>query len=175
MDALRRNFFDLFSLPATFELDAAALDSAWRALQGAVHPDRHAGAPESQRRMAMQMAARVNEAVRTLRDPCRRAEYLCALNGVSIEAESNTAMPGDFLVQQMQWREELDEARQAADSQALEALGVALRSERDALLARIGEAIDARADYESAAGLVRQLMFLDRFGAGIDAAEAADG
>lgn len=175
MDALRRNYFELFSLPATFELDEAALDSAWLALQRAVHPDRHAGAPDSQRRMAMQMAARVNEAVRTLRDSCRRAEYLCELNGVSIEAESNTAMPGDFLMQQMQWREDLDEAMRAGDARALEALGVALRTEREALLERIGNAIDARADFESAAALVRQLMFLDRFGAGIDAAEAADG
>jgi len=152
MDALRRNFFDLFSLPATFELDEAALDCAWRALQGAVHPDRHAGAPESQRRMAMQKAARVNEAVRTLRDPCRRAECLCVLNGISIEAESNTAMPGDFLIRQMQWREDLDEAMQAGDAHAL----------------------DARADFQGAVGLVRQLMFVDRFGAGIDAAEAAE-
>ncbi|MCM5568902.1 Fe-S protein assembly co-chaperone HscB [Burkholderiaceae bacterium FT117] len=172
MEALRRNYFELFSLPASFALDPPALESAWRALQGAVHPDRHAGAPESQRRLAMQLAAHVNEAVRTLRDPCRRAEYLCALNGVSVEAESNTSMPAAFLMQQMDWRERLEEARDAGDEVGLQALRVELGNERERLLEGLADAIDRRGEFVAAAGLVRQLMFVERFGQGIDSMDS---
>jgi molecular chaperone HscB len=176
MQALQRNHFELFGLPERFGLDAAGLDGAWRALQSAVHPDRHAAASDHQRRLALQLATQVNEAVRTLRDPCRRAQYLCSLRGVSVEAESNTAMPTDFLMRQMDWRERLQEARDApggqADEAAIDALRTELRTERERLLTAIGEAIDVRSDFDEAAARVRQLMFVERFGADLDSLDS---
>lgn len=171
MSSLTKTHFELFGLPAVFGLDRPALDAAYRSVQGAVHPDRHAAGSDTDRRIAMQMAAQANEAYRTLRDPALRAGYLCGLRGVDVAIESNTAMPTDFLMQQMEWRERLDDAVAARDLAALEPLRDELGGMRGALLAALSEALDARDDTQAAAGLVRRLMFLDRFSTGIDAAE----
>ncbi|MGE3864939.1 MAG: Fe-S protein assembly co-chaperone HscB [Burkholderiaceae bacterium] len=166
-----RNYFELFSLPAAFRLDERALERAFRDVQSTVHPDRFAAAPEQQRRLAMQMATLVNEAYRVLRDPARRAEYLCATNGVSLQAESNTAMPADFLIEQMQWREQLDEAKAARDQAALDGLRAGLQRQRAQLIDELAAALDDRRDFDEAADLVRRLMFIDRFGSDVDLAE----
>ena len=102
--------FDIFGIAPRHALDRAALDDRWRALQADVHPDRFATDPVAGQRVAMQWAVRVNEAYQRLRDPVKRAAYLCELNGVPIDAETNTAMPTEFLVQQLEWREALAEA-----------------------------------------------------------------
>ena len=108
-----QNHFDLFHLPARFTLDMGALDAAYRDVQGQVHPDRFVNATDAEKRVAMQWATRANEAYQTLKNPQKRARYLCELNGVDLQTESNTAMPMAFLMQQMEWREELGEARAA--------------------------------------------------------------
>ena len=117
-----QNHFDLFQLPARFALDMGALDAAYRDVQGRVHPDRFVNATDAEKRVAMQWATRANEAYQTLKNPQKRAQYLCELNGVDLQTESNTAMPMDFLMQQMEWREALGEARADKDIDALEAL-----------------------------------------------------
>ena len=157
-----QNHFDLFQLPATFALDMGALDAAYRDVQGRVHPDRFINATDAEKRVAMQWATRANEAYQTLRNPQKRAQYLCELNGVDLNTESNTAMPMDFLMQQMEWREALGEARAAKDSDALDALDEQVKQERKARLAQVGTQLDA-GDFEHAAQGVRALMFLDKF------------
>ena len=157
-----QNHFDLFQLPATFALDMGALDTAYRDVQGRVHPDRFINATDAEKRVAMQWATRANEAYQTLRSPQKRAQYLCELNGVDLNTESNTAMPMDFLMQQMEWREALGEARAAKDSDALDALDEQVKQERKARLALVGTQLDA-GDFETAAQGVRALMFLDKF------------
>ena len=102
--ALAKNHFSLFGLPQAFAIDPAALDSAYRAVQAEVHPDRFAGANDAERRRAVQFSAQVNEAYQTLRAPLARARYLLGLKGIDVGAESNTAMPADFLMAQMEWR-----------------------------------------------------------------------
>ncbi|HEV7815887.1 MAG TPA: Fe-S protein assembly co-chaperone HscB, partial [Janthinobacterium sp.] len=108
-------------------------------------------------------ATRANEAYQTLRNPQKRAHYLCELNGVDLQTESNTAMPMDFLMQQMEWREELGEARAGKDMDALEALDGQLKRERKGRLADVGKQLDA-GDFTQAAQGVRALMFLEKFG-----------
>src|SRR5213083_3454247 len=93
--------FELFDLPRRFEQDRAVLDERWRALQAEVHPDRFAAEGQAAQRVAMQWAVRVNEAYQRLKDPLKRAAYLCELAGTPIGAEDNTAMPVDFLERQM--------------------------------------------------------------------------
>ena len=171
MSVFDSSHFALLGLPETFAIDAPALESAWRRLQGAVHPDRHVQGSDTDRRLALQRATQVNEAYRVLRDPQRRAAYLCALRGVDLHVESNTTMPPAFLMQQMEWREALADARQARDESALDALRAELDAERDPLLARIGTALDARNDPAQAGEGVRQLMFLDRLSEEIDFAQ----
>jgi len=158
-----QNHFDLFQLPARFALDQSALDAAYRDVQSQVHPDRYINAGSAEKRVAMQWATRANEAYQTLKSPQKRAQYLCELNGVDLQTESNTAMPVSFLMQQMEWREELGEARAAKDADALDALDRQLRSERKSLLAQVEAQLDA-ADHINAAQSVRALMFLDKFG-----------
>lgn len=158
----RHDHFDLFGLPARFAIDEASLEQAYRRVQAQVHPDRFAAAGAAERRVAMQWAARANEAFRTLRSPLARAAYLCERHGQPIEAESNTAMPAGFLMQQMQWREELDEAR-GGDRQAALALAREVEARRQEVLARVASALDERHDYADAAAGVRELHFIDRF------------
>lgn len=164
-----QNHFELFHLPQRFAVDMAALDRAYREVQSQVHPDRFVNATDAEKRVAMQWATRANEAYQTLRNPFKRAAYLCELNGIDMQVESNTAMPRDFLMQQMEWREALEDARASKDLEALEELETELRTARKSKVERIGELLDAH-DYEEAAGGVRQLMFLEKFGAEVHAA-----
>ena len=153
--------FTLLGLPRTFALDRAQLDAAWKSLQARVHPDRFAAEGAASQRVAMQWAVRVNEAHQRLKDPLKRAAYLCELAGVPVNAENNTAMPGAFLMQQMQWREALEEAGSAADVEALQGDVLA---DRKARIARVTQLLDGTppADAASAAQEVRALMFIDR-------------
>lgn len=170
-----QNHFDLFQLPARFDVDMAALDAAYREIQGRVHPDRFVNALDADKRVAMQWATRANDAYQTLKNPQKRAQYLCELNGVDLQTESNTAMPMAFLMQQMEWREALGEARAAKDADALDALDKDVRMERSTLLAQVGKQLDA-GDFDAAAQGVRSLMFLDKFGGEVQYAyEAIEG
>lgn len=153
--------FELLGVPKRFALDRAVLDERRRALQTEVHPDRQAFADAAAKRLAMQWAARVNEAHRRLIDPLKRAGYLCELAGTPIGAEDNTAMSSDFLVRQMKWRETLDEASSPAD---VERLASEVDVERRAAYHRLEQAIDVERDFERAAREVRALMFVERFG-----------
>jgi molecular chaperone HscB len=164
-----QNHFDLFQLPARFAIDMGALDAAYRDVQGKVHPDRFVNATDAEKRVAMQWATRANEAYQTLRNPQKRAQYLCEQNGVDLKTESNTAMPMAFLMQQMEWRDALGEAKAGKDINALEALDAEVKADRKARLGEIGSQLDA-GDFEHAAQGVRALMFLEKFGEEVDRA-----
>lgn len=155
--------FALFGLPRRQLQDAALVDQRWRELQAATHPDRFAADGATAQRIALQWAARINQARQRLRDPLARAAYLCELAGVAIDAHSNTAMPPDFLVQQMQWRESLEEATGAAAMHELEDEVTAV--ERSAL-AELQSLLVEDADgmsLDKAAARVRAMMFVRRF------------
>ena len=156
--------FQLFDLPPRFALDMVALDDSYRSVQGQVHPDRFASGTAAENRVAMQWATQANEAYRTLKSPLKRAAYLCERAGFPIDAESNTSMPAEFLMQQLQWREALDDARASRDGRSLQALDDDTIAARDRLLGEIGRAIDVDSDHARAASLVRQLMFIEKFG-----------
>lgn len=157
--------FALLDLPRRFDLDRDAIDARWRALQAEVHPDRFVAQGAAAQRIASQWAVRINEAHRRLRDPLRRAAYLCELAGAPIEAESNTAMPVEFLQHQLGWRESLEEAGSPAELQALAAEVAAYRLQA---LAQLVRSIDEQADHAGAARQVRALMFVERFAADLE-------
>lgn len=152
--------FEIFGVPEAFAQDRALLDARWKALQANAHPDRFAADGAAAQRAAMQWAVRINEAYRRLKDPLLRATMLCEANGAAIDAHDNTAMPGAFLVEQMQWREALDDA---ADGNAVEALAEEVAERERAMLAELGDTIDRRRDWTAAALQVRALMFVVRF------------
>jgi molecular chaperone HscB len=155
------NDFLLFGLPVRFALDRADLDARWRELQRSVHPDKFAAEGAAAQRLAMQWAVRVNEAYRRLREPLSRASYLCGLRGAPIDAENNTAMPADFLMQQMAWREALDDARD--DTAVLAALDAEVGASEQTLLDEVAHLLDEENDAPAAAGRVRALMFIRKF------------
>jgi molecular chaperone HscB len=164
-----QNHFELFHLPQRFTVDLTALDQAYRDVQNQVHPDKFSNATDTEKRVAMQWATRANEAYTTLRNPFRRAAYLCELNGIDLQTESNTAMPRDFLMQQMEWREALEDAKGMKDIDALEQLDKEVRTARNEKTAQVGAQLDAN-DFTAASEGVRQLMFLEKFGDEIKAA-----
>lgn len=157
--------FELFGLPRRHALDLRALDERWKALQAEVHPDRHASGGAAAQRLAMQWSVRVNEAYRRLKDPVARAAYLCALHGAAVDVHDNTAMPQDFLVQQMQWREALDDAQALRD---IEALADDVAAERRRRLAELAATLDQRRDWAAAAQQVKALMFIERFASQVE-------
>ena len=162
-----KNPFELFGLTPAYALDLEHLERAYRDIQSKVHPDRFAHAGDAERRASMQMTTQVNEAYRILKSPVLRAKYLLELNGVDVAFETNTAMPKDFLAQQMELRERLEEARDAA---TLDALREELLAQRSDLEREIARHIDCERHFSGASDLVRKLRFLERFGEEIDSA-----
>jgi molecular chaperone HscB len=158
---LQSSDFELFGLPERFAQERAVVDARWKELQREAHPDKFAAQGPAAQRVAMQWSVRINEAYQRLKDPLKRAAYLCELRGAPINAENNTAMPADFLMEQMAWREALDEADSEGD---LDVLDKKLNRARADVLGRIERLLDEQNDAASAALQVRTLMFIERFG-----------
>lgn len=158
---LQSNDFAIFGLPQQFAQDRSAIDEAWKRLQAQTHPDKFAADGAAAQRLAMQWSVRINEAYQRLKNPLKRAAYLCTLAGVDVDAERNTAMPTDFLMQQMQWREALDDA--GRDEDALQALHDEARLWQKNALERCAALLDDEKNPTLAAGVVRQLLFVEKF------------
>ena len=164
---LQSTDFELLGKPAQFAQDRAAIDAGWKALQREAHPDRFTAQGAAAQRVAMQWSVRINEAYQRLKDPLKRAAYLCELAGAAINAHSNTAMPGAFLVQQMQWRESLEDATSGAE---LEQLRQTVQASQADLVQQCAQALDVAHDYAAAVQAVRALLFLDKFALDLDRA-----
>ena len=162
---LQSTDFELFGVPPRFAQDLPALDARWKELQRQVHPDRFAAQGAAAQRVAAQWSARINQAYRRLKDAQQRAAYLCELHGEPLRAESNTAMPADFLLHQMALREQLDEAAGAADLERIASESASIQRE---LLQKIEHQMDVADDWRGAAQSVRALMFLDKLAADIE-------
>ena len=163
--SLSSSDFELFGVPARFAQDRTAIDARWKDLQREAHPDKFAAQGAAAQRHAMQWSVRINEAYQRLKDPLRRAAYLCELGGTPVNAESNTAMPAQFLMQQMEWRETLDDAGSEAE---IDALHTEVMAARQQVLDQCAQALDVQQDLTQAVSLVRSLMFIERFSADID-------
>ncbi|MGB7503072.1 MAG: Fe-S protein assembly co-chaperone HscB [Azonexus sp.] len=169
----RADHFALFGLNRGFRLDLSDLDSRYRDIQAQVHPDRFVHAGEAERRISMQWATHANEAYQTLKKPLERAKYMLHLAGHDIQAETNTAMPADFLMEQMEWREAVVEARNGGDHHELEHLHNRLRGDINGRYVELGELLDDAGDFHGATDRVRRLMFLKKLLHEIDDALAS--
>ena len=157
---LQDDDFELFGLDRQFDQDRASVDARWKDLQRDAHPDKFAAQGAAAQRIAMQWSVRINEAYQRLKDPIKRAAYLCELAGFPINAHSNTAMPAGFLMQQMEWREALDVAR---GLEPLEELAETVQHSKEQMLHQCAVLLDDQQDYAAAVGLVRTLMFIEKF------------
>jgi len=167
-----QDHFALLGLAPAFAIDGERLDQAYRALQTEFHPDRFAHAGEAEQRLAMQWSTRINEAYQTLKSPFSRAKYLLELQGIQAMDANNTAMPAEFLVQQMEWRESLMSTVATADYPGLQALEKATKAEADRLLGELAADLDERRDYLAASETLRKYRFLEKLLADIDNAYA---
>ena len=167
MISLQASDFELFGLPTAFELDRSQIDLQWKSLQREAHPDRFASEGAAAQRIAMQWSVRINEAYNRLKDPLKRAAYLCELNGAAVNAENNTNMPSAFLMQQMEWREALDDCKALKSNDAKDKALEKLLDEVDAshaqALKQIAKLIDVEHNFPAAVGQVRALMFIEKF------------
>jgi molecular chaperone HscB len=170
-DRLNADFFTLLGLPRAFPLDVTELDARFRELQREVHPDRFAAADDASRRASMMLATQINAAYQTLRSPLKRATYLLELAGIDVGAESNTAMSPEFLMHQMLWREQLDEARAEGDAAALAGLQADIDQAVGDAYERLAGALAAGSEIPVAVETVRQLMFLEKLHQSIDDAQ----
>jgi len=163
---LQSSDFELFGLPQQFAQDRVAIDARWKELQREAHPDKFAAQGAAAQRVAMQWSVRINEAYQRLKDPLKRAAYLCELQGVPVNAENNTAMPAEFLMQQMEWREALDDV---ASSEDLDDISDQITRSRREMLQKCEQLLDVAHDYPGAVAQVRALMFVERFARDIEA------
>jgi molecular chaperone HscB len=164
-----KNYFELFGLAPAYALDLARLDGAYRDIQARIHPDKFAHAGAAERRASMQMTTQVNEAYRALKSPVRRAVYLLELNGIDVAFETDTAMPKDFLKRQMEFREQLEEAKSSSD---LDFIKKSLSEQKGEIEKLVAEQIDSKKSFQDARPLVRKLMFFDRLAEEVEDAYA---
>ena len=166
---LQATDFELFEIPAQFALSEhgrSVLDAKWKDLQREAHPDKFAAQGAAAQRIAMQWSVRINEAYNRLKDPLKRATYLCELNGAPINAHTNTSMPPAFMMMQIEWREALEEAETSAELEEIEHQTANYKREQ---LSKIEQFIDIKHDFSAAANEVRALMFVARFVGEIEA------
>lgn len=154
-------YFTLFQLEPAFDIDAENLEQTYRALAARFHPDKFASASAFEQKQAVMMSSTVNEAYRTLKNPTDRAAYLLRQQGIDADAPEHTSFAPEFLMQQMEWRETLAEARGGQDQTALPALDKEISGAQQELWRDLREAF-RRQQYEDAAQLVRQGRFLDK-------------
>ncbi len=156
------NYFQLFELPETFAITLSALETPYRRIQASAHPDRYVTATPTEQRQSMQLATLANEAYLTLKHPAKRAEYLLRLKGIDSLNDSNTNMPADFLMQQMEWREALEDASMAKDTASLEGLFDEMQAEAKTLTELLTDLIDTKKNYPAASETTRKLVFIDK-------------
>jgi molecular chaperone HscB len=156
------NYFQLFALESAFSIDLNSLESNYRAIQSASHPDRFVTCTSAEKLQSMQTATLANEAYLTLKSPSLRAAYLLGLQGINATSETNTKMPHDFLMQQMEWREAMEDAKSAKNMGDLESLLTEMQVEAKALQDDLADLFDAKQDFAAATDATRKLIFIDK-------------
>ena len=160
------NAFEVFGLSPSVDLDVPALDARYRELSLKAHPDR---VPAERRLEAVQQTTSLNEAVKVLRDPARRALHLLALKGVDLERVS---MPMDFLERILEQREQLEVAKAKKDLPRARALAAEIGAESDVALGA-GQAALREGDLTKATAALAKVRYFTRFIEEVDALEEA--
>lgn len=159
---MTKNYFDFFGLQAKFAIDLPTLEASFRRIQAQVHPDKFATASSAERLQSMQTATLANEAYQTLKSPALRASYLLILQGINAISETNTVMPTDFLMKQMEWREQLEDAKHTKNLVAVEALEREFKNESKHLQMQFTTTYDEKSDFITATDIARKLIFIDK-------------
>ncbi len=154
------NFFTLLQLPEAFVIDLETLHQNYQSIQKDIHPDRFATFDDEAKLESIKKTAQVNDAYQTLKSPIRRAEYLLQLKGINIHDEKYTAVPQDFLMQQMEWREELETHK--LNKVALEKLAQDIQKNKNDMMNQLPSFFDDKNHLNDAIRVTRELNFIEK-------------
>lgn len=161
-DALSQNYFELFEIPVSYDVDVNQLQQRYRDLQKAVHPDKYASASSQERRISMQQTSLINQALHTLKHPVERAVYMLQLKGVDFTMDNETTMDAGFLMEQMEMREQLESIREQNDPlAALDRMSAENKSAMMAMADKFKQAYQLD-ELDDAREAVRKLQFLNK-------------
>ena len=165
------NPFALFDLPVVFQVDSALLNERYLALQKSLHPDNFSAASAQEQRLAIQKSAEINDALRILKDPIARADSIIALNtGETENPEEKSNNDIDFLMQQMEWRETLENIENRKDTDELTAFAQEINQIRHAILSELSTALDAQ-QWDIARAITDKLRFIKKLQTEIERVE----
>ena len=165
------NPFALFDLPVAFQVDSALLNERYLALQKSLHPDNFSAASAQEQRLAIQKSAEINDALRILKDPIARADSIIALNtGETENPEEKSNNDIDFLMQQIEWRETLENIENRQDTDELTAFAQEINQIRHAILSELSTALDAQ-QWDIARAITDKLRFIKKLQAEIERVE----
>ena len=165
---LSQNYFELFGLPAAFDIDRARLQTEQRRLQATFHPDRHVTGSDRDRRMSVQVASWINQAYETLQDPVKRARYLLEIRGAEIPDDSATTSDTGFLMEQMELREQMEGCRDHAEGLELSHRLAEQLAQRGNELARAFVDALESGDLARATEASHKMQFIQRIQAQLD-------
>ena len=154
------NFFTLLQLPEAFDIDLETLHQNYQSIQKDIHPDRFATFDDEAKLESIKKTAQVNDAYQTLKSPIRRAEHLLQLKGINIHDEKYTAVPQDFLMQQMEWREELETYK--LNKVALEKLAQDIQKNKNDMMNQLPSFFDDKNYLNDAIRVTRELNFIEK-------------
>jgi molecular chaperone HscB len=161
-DILTSNFFELFELPVSYDVDLKKIQQHYMALQRLVHPDKYTSGTDQEKRLSMQQTSWINEAQATLKDPVARATYLLKLKGTDINIENETTMDAGFLMQQLEVRERLENIRNEKDPLgSLDQMSKELKSATEDMMKSFSEAYEAD-EIDDAREWIRKLQFMQK-------------
>lgn len=165
------NPFALFDLPVAFQVDSALLNERYLALQKSLHPDNFSAASAQEQRLAIQKSAEINDALRILKDPIARADSIIALNtGEQEDPEEKSNKDIGFLMQQMEWRETLENIENRKDTDELTAFAQEINQIRHAILSELSTALDAQ-QWDIARAITDKLRFIKKLQTEIERVE----
>lgn len=159
---LNSNFFELFHLPVSYEVDLGQVQQQYMHLQKQVHPDRFANATDQEKRLSMQQTSWLNEAQQTLKDPVLRASYLLSLKGDEFSLENETTMDAEFLMQQLEMRERLESIKEEDDPlDALDGLAKDVKQKTATMMDGFAQAYE-KDELVEAREWIRKLQFMKK-------------
>ena len=165
------NPFALFDLPVVFQVDSALLNERYLALQKSLHPDNFSAASAQEQRLAIQKSAEINDALRILKDPIARADSIIAINtGETENPEEKSNNDIDFLMQQMEWRETLENIENRKDTDELTAFAQEINQIRHAILSELSTALTEQ-QWDIARAITDKLRFIKKLQAEIERVE----
>ena len=165
------NPFALFDLPVVFQVDSALLNERYLALQKSLHPDNFSAASAQEQRLAIQKSAEINDALRILKDPITRADSIIAINtGETENPEEKSNNDIDFLMQQMEWRETLENIENRQGTDELTAFAKEINQIRHAILSELSTALDAQ-QWDIARAITDKLRFIKKLQTEIERVE----